>query len=242
MGDPTRRANALDARPYGLLHLPVTRSNEGLTDDQAFVDSALEQVRQLSRYTSFTAETQILDFGCGQGRFAIGLLLSELPFEGYCGIDTSEASIDWCRQWLKARHSRLDFRHVPAHNARYNPSVEGRPPLPVHPGFFDIAFLNSVFTHMLPDDVLFYLEQLNRALKPDGLLYLTAFLEDGVPEVEENPAGYLRQESAGALHRVRYKREFFTAIVEGAGLRVIDLLHRGILRTDQSVLVARRIG
>ena len=41
---------------------------------------------------------------------------------------------------------------------------------------------------MLSDDVIFYLKEFNRILKPGGRVYMTAFVEENVPEEEENPA------------------------------------------------------
>jgi len=41
---------------------------------------------------------------------------------------------------------------------------------------FDFAFLASVFTHMLPDDLENYLSEIARALKPGGKCLITYFL------------------------------------------------------------------
>ena len=40
---------------------------------------------------------------------------------------------------------------------------------------------------MLSDDVEFYLEQLHKALGKKGVMYVTAFIEEDVPQIEENP-------------------------------------------------------
>ena len=44
------------------------------------------------------------------------------------------------------------------------------------PGGRDVAFLTSVFTHMLPEDVEHYLDELARVLKPGGRTLITWFL------------------------------------------------------------------
>ena len=89
---------------------------------------------------------------------------------------------------------------------------------------------------MLKDDIQFYLNEFKRVLKPSGRVYLTAFIENDVKDVEENPEGYLSK-STGPLHRVRYNKEFFFTLVNDAKLR-IDSFHPGeIQRTGQSVVI-----
>ena len=227
-------------RHYKGMHLPVTRSNEGLSDDLDYVNSALEQIDSLSQYCELTPHTRILDFGCGQGRLANGIILKIPNIEYYCGIDTNQESINWCKRWLYRYHKNFNFIHVPAYNERYNQSAESHPALPVKPDSFDIAFLNSVFSHMLVPDITFYLSQLHNSLCNGGVIYLTAFIEEDVPNVEENPPGYLNKTSTGALHRVRYDKAFFLNLVEKAGFRIIDFQYQIIKRTQQSVVVAKK--
>src|SRR5688572_17564926 len=90
-----------DARQHGNLFLPYNRSNEGLSDDQEYLGSAIEQVDELLQYCPLTGDTSILDFGCGQGRFANGLLASGKNIKSYCGIDTDLESIRWCQRWIQ---------------------------------------------------------------------------------------------------------------------------------------------
>ena len=227
-------------RYVGGIYLPRRRFNEGLGGNSEYIESAEALVDSLASYCDVDATLRVLDFGCGQGRLAQGLLLKAADVGEYCGIDTDKWSIDWCEKWVKGDRTNFVFRHVPAHNARYNRAAQARPPLPVPAGHFNVAFLNSVFSHMLGDDVRFYLDELHDKLQPGGIIYLTAFIETGVPHVEENPAGYLGKYSLGALHRVRYEKGFFFSLVENAGFEIVDFRHRGIERTGQSVVVARK--
>lgn len=47
---------------------------------------------------------------------------------------------------------------------------------PYHDNEFDLVVLTSVFTHMMPNDVNNYLDQINRVLKRDGKCFATFFL------------------------------------------------------------------
>ena len=64
---------------------------------------------------------------------------------------------------------------------------------------------------------------------------LTAFVESGVPDEEENPPGY-GLDWHGALHCVRFDREYFENMVETAGLDVVEFRH-GTETNGQSALL-----
>jgi SAM-dependent methyltransferase len=230
------------ARPFGEVFLPVQRSNHGLADDDDYITSGVAQARQLDQIAGGLRTADLLDFGCGQGRLANSLIVADLRPHSYLGIDTNARSIAWCREFITERtEPTFRFDHVPAHNRRYNPSAVGRPSLPIGDSSKDVVFLNSVFSHMLSDDVSFYAAEFARVLRPDGVVYLTAFIEENVPDEEENPAGYLDHlgSSTGALHWVRYERRYFESLLREAGLRIDEIRHRAVEHSQQSIVVAR---
>lgn len=73
---------------------------------------------------------------------------------------------------------------------------------------------------MLTDGVRAYLKEFHRILRPEGRIHLTAFVEEGVPDVEENPEGYLGREWEGDLYCVRYERKFFESLLDEAGFKL----------------------
>lgn len=238
-----RRQRLRGARHHRELNLPHpgARSNQSLESDDAYIESAVAQVTDLLGLCELGVEPDILDFGCGQGRLANGLIVTKARIGAYHGIDTDGAAISWCQRWISDDHPDFRFTHVPARNGRYNPRATGRQPLPGSNGSYDLVFLNSVFSHMLSDDVAFYASEFARVLRPGGSMYATAFIEDGVPDEEENPDGYLPEmgPSQGALHRVRFDRPHFESLIQDSGLSIVEIRHRAIERTGQSVVVAR---
>lgn len=233
-----KKPTAIEAIRFKNLFLPSLRTNQGLSDNETYLASGVEQISFLKRENLLNDHTRLLDFGCGQGRFLNSLIFSETSFKHYWGIDTHLPSIAWCRQYL--RYSRnIRFIHLPAYNARYSPKQAGRRVLPRRTRGVDLVFANSVFSHLLEEDVTFYLEQFRRVLVDGGHVYLTAFLERGVPPLSENPEGYLGA-SKGPLHRVRYEIEFFLSIARRTGFKVRGFYHQMIDRTGQSVIVLQR--
>lgn len=234
-------SNNMKADKYGNIFLPKTRSNENLADNEEYIRATIQQIDEIQKFCSLTPTTHILDFGCGQGRFANGLLAKNQKIGSYCGIDTQVESIKWCKRYIEKYHPNFTFLHLPAYNPRYNSSVKTRLELPLDSNFYNLAVLNSVFSHMLADDVQFYLSQLFKVLMDaEGWLYLTAFIEENVPQVEENPENYI-QKSVSRLHRVRYEKSFFFELVNLAGFNIISFQHQHIKRTKQSVLIAKKI-
>jgi len=92
---------------------------------------------------------------------------------------------------------------------------------------------------MLEDDVRFYLNEFNRILSKNGAILITAFIEENVPNVEENPKNYLGK-SVGALHRVRYEKQFFYQLVKQSNLKVVNFYHQWVERTGQSVILLEK--
>lgn len=121
----------------------------------------------------------ILDLGCGIGRDAFQLIdvLSERG--RYIGIDVTRDSIAWCQRNITPRHPAFVFHHADAVNELYNPfgTIHARDyRFPVEDGSVDRIVLASVFTHLLEDEVLHYLQEFRRILKPDGRVYASFFL------------------------------------------------------------------
>ena len=121
----------------------------------------------------------VLDVGCGAGRMArplIGWL------EGrYEGFDVLAPGVRWCRRHITPVHPRFRFTRLDVANDVYNPrgklsAAELR--FPYDDDRFDFAFLTSVFTHMLPSDLLRYLDELARVVRPGGRVLATYFLLD----------------------------------------------------------------
>lgn len=136
-------------------------------------------IRNYQRQMGLFPEMAFLDIGCGIGRDAFQLLDYLAPAGRYIGIDVTRDSIAWCQRNIAVRDPRFEFHHVDARNELYNPfgryaTAECR--LPVADASIDRIALASVFTHLLEDEVLHYMREIRRVLKPDGRAHATFFL------------------------------------------------------------------
>lgn len=210
-------------------------------DDEFFLVSAMKEADRLAENFGLTADTRLLDVGCGVGRLPIGILNQIGEIRHYRGVDVSQRSIRWCRRHIARKHPSFQFVHLDVYNPRYNPS--GRPidvdfRLPFIDHEFDIIYAYSVFSHMTEKDVQAYLKEFRRLLSPAGKMFLTAFIKEGVPNMTINPEGYgLRW--TGPLHCVRYNRDFFEGLLKESGF-ILDYFEYATETDDQSGLYISR--
>lgn len=143
-------------------------------------------VERYKKYCGIEPDMTLLEVGCGIGRDAFQLIDYLSPQGRYIGIDVTRDSIIWCNNNITARYPNFQFHHFDAENELYNPhgaktSMDFE--LPVTNGSVDRIFLASVFTHLLEEEVLHYMREFARVLKPDGQVYASFFLR--TPEALE---------------------------------------------------------
>lgn len=120
----------------------------------------------------------LVDVGCGYGRVAHALLRAG-GFRGrYLGLDILPRQIAWCQEnFTPLSEGSLRFELVDIKNDRYNPAGRLSPrsvSFDVETGSADVVLLASVFTHMYADDIVHYLGEIRRMLRPEGRCLATA--------------------------------------------------------------------
>lgn len=206
--------------------------------DRQFLAGAVRDVRRLMRKTGLGTDSRVLDWGCGAGRLAVGIKRELGAVRDYHGVDVQPELVAWATEHLADEHTR--FTLVDQRNARYNPQGLPTFEIPAEDAGVDVFYSYSVFSHMLAEDVAGYARTIARLLAPDGRGFLTAFVEDLVPDCEENPEGYLALDLSGPLHCVRFNRPYFEALLLDAGLAVEEYVHGGDTDGQSSYVVSRR--
>jgi SAM-dependent methyltransferase len=136
-------------------------------------------------------EHRVLDVGSGIGNLAIGL--TGYLRGSYDGLEIHSEAVKWCQSAITPRHPSFRFHHADLSSDAYNPHGAVSPAayrFPFADKSFDIVFLGSVFTHMLPDSVEHYLHEISRVLAPDGICVASYFLLN-----DETRAGVQRGDS-----------------------------------------------
>jgi SAM-dependent methyltransferase len=147
-------------------------------------------------FCSLQPQHHVLDVGSGIGRVAIPLTKFLNKNGRYDGFDVVQRGVDWCKENITARHPNFRFRYVPVDNDLYRAGGNSAAGFhfPYDENRFDLAVVNSVFTHMLPEEVDNYLGEIKRVLKPGGVCYTTFFIfkknGDPFPEGFDFPFNY----------------------------------------------------
>jgi SAM-dependent methyltransferase len=204
----------------------------------------------LVEVSGLEAGERVLDVGCGTGRVAPPLIDHLGPRGSYEGFDRDPGRIAWCNERIAPLHPSFAFQVVDAFNS---PRQEGSIPagevtFPYPEADFDLVFLFSVFTHMLPDGVERYLSEIARVVKPGGRTVITWFLlnDESLRALEEQRAtrrnsannaqesslphdlGVCRVANRAAPEAVvAYREEFVREAYERSGLEIEEPIRYG---------------
>jgi SAM-dependent methyltransferase len=131
-----------------------------------------------------TPEMSLLDYGCGPCGAGV-FMIEYLEAGKYTGADISEACLAGAEKFLRERGA-----------------IEKRPELVLLPGgslaplagtMFDMIWAQSVLTHMPPAELLGFVQDLPRCLRPGvGVLYATFLIGEALRQ--ENPKSFVYTE------------------------------------------------
>lgn len=170
------------------------------------------------------AYRRILDFGCGCGREIRRLLMQRDPPKEIVGLDVNRRMIDWCTHNL-ARPG-VSFVHHDVWSQWYAPDNSRNRVLPLTPAGsgFSLIEANSVFTHLLEDQSVYYLEQMSSMLAPAGLIRATWFFinKRAFPMMSDSQNTVLIDE-VDPTKAVFYDWEFFVRTTRRLGYRIVKV-------------------
>jgi SAM-dependent methyltransferase len=209
---------------------------EAFRSDTFFLQSAVVEATRLPARLGYTKRSRVVDVGCGLGRLATGMLVEFGDVE-YLGLDVDKYFVEWCKQNIEAYHPTYRFIHLDVVNELYNPegTVDGdRIHLPVESASADIVYMWGVFTNMGPEQVEIYASEISRIAREGAACFLTAFVEDDVPQVTLNPTGYVPYDCNAPLVAVRYNTQWLFSAFRRHGLRVEDFRYHDSMFPKQS--------
>lgn len=200
-------------------------------------------------------EHRVLDIGSGIGNLAVGLV--GYLRGTYDGIEVHKEAVASCRGAITPRHPTFRFHHADVANGAYNPDGRSQAAayhFPFPDRSFDVIFLASVYTHLLPEEVAHYVHEVARLLAPGGFCVASYFLLDDdrresidaghsfIPFPVSHSSGVCRLHNRNSPEAaVAFDETFIRRLHDESGLRIRDVRRgqwwRGLAH-DQDVIVA----
>jgi SAM-dependent methyltransferase len=181
-----------------------------------------------------TPDDHVLDVGCGLGRLAVALTGYLSPRGAYDGFDIMPPVIGWCRRAF-AGYPNFRFQLVDVKSRRYRKGGAAQASgfvFPYAEASFDLVFLGSVFTHLMPDDMRNYLAEVARVMKPGGRCVISYYLisPERRAEIERGGGalsfrhageGYWAEDAALPEAAIAYDDGEIAALFEANGLQIV---------------------
>jgi SAM-dependent methyltransferase len=220
----------------------------GLTNVETFDNPSGELLFSLRRQSRVTPEIPVdaydavFDFGCGCGRVARQLLQQKPRPRRYVGIDVHRGMIAWCTQNLSPIDRNFHFRHHDVYSPTYAAENSYRlaEPFPVNDEEFSLLIAGSVFTHLFQQQAAYYLYEVARILRPQGIAFTTWFFFDKESFPFLRPGPYCLYASLDPTAAVIYDRRWFIDTVRRSGLCVRLTIRPQVAGHQWEVLLGKR--
>jgi SAM-dependent methyltransferase len=220
---------------------PVALMHDGPQSYKDFKQNGAEFLRYYVELCGLRPDEKILDVGSGIGRKTLPLVDYLNERGSYDGLELVKSGVDWCTEQYTQRYPNFRFHLIDVYNELYNPSGKYKATeyqFPFADGQFDFVVLNSVFTHMVAEEVEHYLGEIARVLKPGGRCLISFFLlnDESLKLIADGKSTIELRHELGpgrALSRERpelaigFDEGFVNALYERLGLGIKEPVYYG---------------
>jgi len=215
---------------------------EKFYNHQFYLDSILREGERFKNVLKVNKDTEILEIGCSSGRSVIGLNEKASPVKRYVGVDAQKKNVDWCNKYIAGRFDYCEFYYIDLWHILFNPEgtlkLDDKFKLDFPSNSFDIVYLQSVLPNSVDWEIRIFAKEYFRLLKPGGILFLTTFIEENVPDMTENPEGYVMK-CTYPRQIVRFEKNYFLKMFTDAGF-VLDTYEQGTEVDTQSAVYFKK--
>ncbi len=211
-------------------------------DNKFYLESSLREGDKFVNRLKVNENTVLLEIGCSSGRSVIGLIEKAGRIKRYVGVDANLRNVNWCNKYIASRHDFCEFHYIDLWHILFNPhgslKLDENFKLNFEDNTFDILYLQSVLPNSVDWEIRIFAREYFRLLKPGGTLFLTDFIEENVPEMTENPEGYIMK-CTYPRQIVRFERNYFLKMFTDAGFTV-DCYEQGTEVDFQSAVYFKK--
>lgn len=138
-------------------------------------------IQALQEHIGIRPIDSVVEIGCGIGRDAIPLTRLLSSEGSYLGTDVIRESVEWCQAEITAKHQNFTFVWHDIKDDLHNPegylaATDVR--IRRDDKSVDLIVLQSVFTHMFEHEIVHYLKEFRRILKPTVRVWASVFIVD----------------------------------------------------------------
>lgn len=220
-----------------------------------FKATGIKSINILKQLAYLKPDEKILDIGCGVGRVALPLTQFLNKKGEYYGIDVNPRFVEWCKRNISTKYPNFHFQRINIFNEMYNPAgIKDikKFQLPFTDEAFDVVVLFSVFTHMKPGEVKYYLEEIRRVLKRKGRCVASFVLfktKDDISRLRKQYTRFRFLYDCGLYYTTNKKchseyilhnEEHIYSLYRMAGL-VIDNIKRPALSKEEMLLLNKQL-
>jgi SAM-dependent methyltransferase len=182
----------------------------------------------------------VVELGCGCG--GVALALREAWFKGtYVGVDIDEEMIEYCRANFPCDH--FEFIISPHKSMTYTRSKLNRTPMVIadlkigEQESKDFVYSLSLYSHLLDSEVIDYMQETYRILRPSGVMYMTFFCIERIERGQRWTFSHRRGNAYIESTRypeaaVAYHEDFMTELAVKCGFRDITVGSQGGAQTE----------
>lgn len=169
-------------REAGIVPSPSLMTKIGSPDVDHFFGNMRLFMREVLARCQVNRNSHIVDIGSGCGVLSLPLSRFLGPAGRYVGVDVWEEGNNWCRANTRNLDADIAFFTQPVQNNYYfapdNGLVNDLKLDQLADNSFDVGIALSVFNHLKNRDVVAYISELHRVLKPGGVAFISGFVID----------------------------------------------------------------
>ena len=220
---------------------PVALMHDGPQSYKEFKQNGAEFLRYYIDLCRLRADEHMLDVGSGIGRKTLPLVNYLNERGSYEGLELVKNGVDWCKAKYSSKYPNFRFHLIDVYNELYNPQGGHRATdyrFPFADEQFDFVVLNSVFTHMIAEEVENYMGEIKRVLKTGGRCLISFFLinDESLTLIDQNrstielrhelgPARIVSREQPEAA--IGFREDYVLGLYQQVGLEIRRPIYYG---------------
>lgn len=220
---------------------PVALMHDGPQSYKEFKRNGTEFLRYYIELAGLRPDEHMLDVGSGIGRKTLPLVNYLSERGSYDGLELVKSGVDWCVQKYSRNYPHFKFHLIDVYNKLYNPQGRYRATdyrFPFADEQFDFVVLNSVFTHMIAQEIENYLGEVARVLRPGGRCLISFFLLNGesLRLIQEDRSTIALRHPIGPAHvlspekpeaAIGFDEDYVTGLYNRVGLEIRSPIYYG---------------